>query len=247
VSSVSKEKNGKIGEVILSRVEKRNALNLNMILEMMRIIREFNDDPDITVISVRSGGNDFSVGADINELLDMNRDDAINFRKTMRQLTSAIRDSEKITVFFLTGFSLGGGFEISQWADFRIASIDAKIGQPEIKIGVNAGAGGNSIFPMHIGYSNGMYLSLTGKIIDAQRALDLGIIQDIVQNYMEYKNIIESLSERDSRLITGMKLAMRETWKTNFMKSFDIEEKTFIDVVPSDESKKSMEEFLKRK
>ncbi|MGP6239690.1 enoyl-CoA hydratase/isomerase family protein [Cuniculiplasma sp. SKW4] len=244
---IEKEKDGKIGEIILSRIEKRNALNLSMIREMVNIFREFNDDPEVKLISVRSSGPDFSVGADINELRDMNREDAIDFRKNMKDLVLMIRNSGKIISFFLSGFSLGGGFEISQWADFRVASIDAKIGQPEIKIGVNAGAGGNSVFPMHIGYSNALYLSLTGRIIDAQRALELGIIQEVVDNHIGYKNIIRDISERDGRLLKGIKEAMRVSSQNDLMGSFEMEERIFIDIVPSDESKKSMDRFLNKR
>lgn len=246
VSLIEKERDGTIGEIFLTRIEKRNALNLTMIREMTNIFREFNADPEIKLISVSSSGPDFSVGADINELHDMNREDAIEFRKSMKDITSLIHKTDKITSFFLRGFSLGGGFEISQWADFRVASLDAKIGQPEIKIGVNAGAGGNSIFPTHIGYSNAIYLSLTGRIIDAQRALQLGIIQEVVSNYMEYKNLIRDICERDARLIKGIKKAMRASSQNNLMGSFEMEERTFIDIVPSDESKRSMERFLRK-
>lgn len=243
---VEKERDGRIGEIILNRIEKRNALNLEMISDMITIFRELTSDEGVRIISFRSSGPDFSVGADINELFHMNREDAVIFRGKMRELTSLIHDSDKITSFFLSGFSLGGGFEISQWGDFRIAGMDAKIGQPEINIGVNAGAGGNSMFPWLIGYSNALYLSLTGKIIDVQRALQLGMIQEVVKNRVEYREILLDMTEKSHGLIDDIKKSMRSVGEKGLMKSFDMEEEIFIKAVPSDESKMLMEKFLRK-
>ncbi len=238
---------GNIGEIILNRIDKRNALNSEMIGEMKNALIEFSINENIKIISFRSSGKDFSVGADINELYSMNEKSAYAFRQLMRDLVYEIDRCKKITSFFLTGFSLGGGFEISQWADLRIATTDSKIGQPEINIGVNAGAGGNSKLVEIVGYSNAIYLSLSGKMLSAEEGKMLGIVQNVVSGLEEYMQILRNISLKPEELVKGIKGSMKTYLREGIDRSFDVEEQVFIHNVPFKESKELMEKFLKKK
>ncbi len=239
-------KNGNIGEISLSRKEKRNAINQELLEELIKAIKSLEEDRNLKVIVFDSSNGDFSVGADINDLLAMNIDLAKSFRKKMSTIVSSMINSDKIFISYLTGFSLGGGFEISQWSDMIIAEEKSKIGQPEVNIGINAGAGGNTILPREIGYKNAMYLALTGNILSAREAKERGIIQETVGSKEEMLEIARKIASKDSQTIIEIKKSMVRSLGLNPADDMKEEEESFIKLTQNITTKELLKAFLNK-
>ncbi len=166
---------------------KLNAISLTMLEQLLEKTREIDDNPEIRVVILQGSDGNFSSGADIEDLAGLDATSALQFHRKMNTLSHSMRHSAKIYIALLEGFSLGGGFELSLSADIRICADNAKLGQPEIGIGLNAGAGGNVLLPRFIGKGNAMYFILTGEKFDAEKALELGIVQKIVSKDQLYQ------------------------------------------------------------
>ena len=239
-------KNGAIGVISLSRKEKRNAINQELLEELLKAIRVIEEDDNLKVIIIDSSSGDFSVGADINELLKMNTALAISFREKMSNIVSEMINSDKIFISYLTGFSLGGGFEIAQWSDMIIADEKSRIGQPEVNIGINAGAGGNTILPREVGYKNAMYLALTGNIISAMEAKERGIIQETVRTREEMLEIARKIASKDRETIVAIKKSMRRSLNFNPSEDMKVEEESFIKLTQNTTTKELLKAFLNK-
>ena len=239
-------KDGNVGEISLSRIEKRNAINQELLDELISAIRDFEKDRDLRVVVLDSFIDDFSVGADIRDLYRMDEENARSFRSKMLSIAESMVRSEKIFISYLTGYALGGGFELSQWTDIIIAGKNSKIGQPEVNIGINAGAGGNTILPKEIGYKNAMYLALTGKILSAVEAKEKGIVQEVVNSKEEMMKIAKEIASKDALTITAIKRSMAKALKLEPAEDMKAEEDAFIKLSQSKSTKELLSEFLNK-
>jgi enoyl-CoA hydratase/carnithine racemase len=140
----------------------------------------------------------------------------------------------------------GGGFEIAQWSDMIIADEKSRIGQPEVNIGINAGAGGNTILPREVGYKNAMYLALTGNIISAKEAKERGIIQETVRTREEMLEIARKIASKDSATIVAIKKSMRRSLNFNPSEDMKAEEESFIKLTQNTTTKELLKAFLNK-
>ncbi len=187
-----------VARIILNREEKLNTINVEMVEEILDFIGSIEDDNDIRVLII-SGGKNFSAGADVTTFTNIDSMKALAFHKALNSLALKFRESKKIILAMISGYCLGGGFELALSADMRIASRDAILGQPEINLGINAGAGGNVILPRIVGRGKALLMILTGEKIDADRAYNYGIIDVLTES--------ENLSSETEKL--SMKIAQK--------------------------------------
>ncbi|MHB1440155.1 MAG: enoyl-CoA hydratase/isomerase family protein [Cuniculiplasma sp.] len=240
------KKNGNLSELLISREDRRNALNSDMQYSIINSIQEIEQDDTVRVVLVRSSGEDFSVGADIGELVKMDREMAEKFRENMLKITQLIFLSTKIYIFYLTGYSLGGALEMAQWSDIIIAHEKARIGQPEINIGINAGAGGNSILPVEVGYRNAIYMAVTGTIMSAMEAKQIGLVQEVVKTESEMLEIANKISTQDPMTLKSIKRTMRIASKNGYDEGMRVEKEEFVRLVQSRSTKDLLSRFLKK-
>ncbi|HQA07493.1 MAG TPA: enoyl-CoA hydratase-related protein [Syntrophomonadaceae bacterium] len=173
--------NGKIALITINRPEVLNALNGHVFSELKSAFEQAQTDPAVrAIILTGKGEKAFAAGSDIKEFADCSFYEArqISIRNNAAQ--QVIANCPKPTIAALNGYTLGGGLEVAMCCDIRIASENAKLGQPEIGLGFIPGGGGTQRLPRLIGVAKAKELIFSGKIITAQEALTIGLVNKVV-------------------------------------------------------------------
>ncbi|MDB5093654.1 MAG: 3-hydroxybutyryl-CoA dehydratase [Candidatus Eremiobacteraeota bacterium] len=180
-TTISLERSGPIATVTLNRPAVLNALNLQMLDELSAAFAELDADDTLRAVIVTGAGpKAFAAGADISELNALPNARAGEAQARRGQaLTTAIERMRVPVIAAVNGFALGGGCEIAMACDIRIASENAKFGQPEVNLGILPGYGGTQRLTRLVGEGWAMYLCLTGEMIDAAEALRIGLVQKV--------------------------------------------------------------------
>jgi enoyl-CoA hydratase len=170
----------RVGRIVLDRPEKHNAITPEMTRELARICKEVDENDAIRVVTIMGAGERaFSAGSDLNTLLDLS--DLWAFRNRI-EYAAVVRDIRKPVIAGLKGWVLGGGMEIALAADIRIAGRSARIGGPEVTRGWLGGGGASQMLPRLAGYGQAMRLLLMGEPVDADTALRIGLVEELVQD-----------------------------------------------------------------
>jgi enoyl-CoA hydratase len=182
MDTITLEHAGPIATVTLNRPSVLNALNVRMLDELTETFAQLDADASLrAVILTGAGAKAFAAGADIGELnaLPDARAGEAQARKG-QALTAALERMRVPVIAAVNGFALGGGCELAMACDVRIASENAKFGQPEVNLGILPGYGGTQRMARLIGEGMAMYLCLSGEMIDAAEALRVGLVQRVV-------------------------------------------------------------------
>jgi enoyl-CoA hydratase len=178
-SSLRVESSDGVAVVTIHRPEARNAINLEVVNEMHAALQGLADDRTTRVLILTgSGRTAFASGADIRELRDRRAADAL--RGINSSLFMAVERFPLPTIAAVTGYALGGGCELALACDLRIAGESARFGQPEVGLGIIPAAGGTYRLPRIVGAGRARELILTGRIIDADEALAIGLVNRLV-------------------------------------------------------------------
>ncbi|MGF1534697.1 MAG: enoyl-CoA hydratase/isomerase family protein [Bernardetiaceae bacterium] len=165
----------------INRPDKLNALNLLMMQELNDAIQLAEEDPNTRgVIITGAGTKAFVAGADISEISQLNELNARKFAERGQEIFARIEDLSKPVIAAVNGFALGGGCELAMACHLRVASENARFGQPEINLGIIPGYGGTQRLPRYIGKSRALEMLLTGDMISAQMALQWGLVNYVV-------------------------------------------------------------------
>lgn len=174
---VTVQRLGPVTQLMLNRDDAANAINVEMALAMADAIDGFAADDSARVLVVTGAGErSFCAGGDLNELLDITGHDQAD---RAGPLGFARLDPGKPTIAAVNGHCYGGGLELALWCDFRIASENAQFGALNRQWGVTLIDGGTQRLPRIVGYGNAMWLISTGCRIDAERALQIGLVQEL--------------------------------------------------------------------
>jgi 3-hydroxypropionyl-coenzyme A dehydratase len=172
------------GEVCLLRInrpEALNAMNTDVIAELSRSIDIVGVDDSIKVVIITgSGDRSFCAGADIAYMVNIDPMKAEKYASSAQGVLNKIERLEKPVIAAVNGFALGGGCELAMVCDIRIASSNAKIGQPEVTIGIPPGWGGTQRLVRLVGPAKAKELIFTGKMISAQEAHEIGLVNSVV-------------------------------------------------------------------
>lgn len=173
----------------LNRPKVRNALNTELRQKLADIFIQLNDDPQIKAIVLTGGDKVFAAGADINDFLTAKTVDV--YLRHSERYWDAITNCRKPIIAAVNGYALGGGCELAMHADIIVAGKSTKFGQPEIKIGLMPGAGGTQRLFRVIGKHKAMKLILTGDMISADAADQMGLVSEVVEDEATIKRAIE--------------------------------------------------------
>ncbi|HZX01602.1 enoyl-CoA hydratase/isomerase family protein [Kribbella sp.] len=168
-----------VGTIRLDR-PKMNALNVQVQEEIRAAAEQATANDDVRAVVVYGGERVFAAGADIKEMADMSYADMVKRSGPLQSALSAVAAIPKPTVAAITGYALGGGCELALCTDYRIAADDAKLGQPEILLGIIPGAGGTQRLSRLIGPSKAKDLIYTGRFVDAEESLRIGLVDKVV-------------------------------------------------------------------
>lgn len=180
-SNIIVTKDAGIGFITINRPDKLNALNAKTIEELFEAFISFRTDSDVkAVILTGSGDKAFIAGADIKELAQLDSDSGRRYVLNGQKLTQLMENFPKPVLAAVNGFALGGGTEVALACHVRIAADNAKMGQPEVKLGLIPGFGGTQRLARLVGKGQALELILSGKMIDARQALQIGLVNSVV-------------------------------------------------------------------
>jgi len=170
-----------IGWVTINRPDKLNSLNAETIRELKAAFQGFEKDAEVkAVILTGAGEKAFVAGADISGLSGLNSAQGSAYAREGQELTRILENFSKPVLAAINGFALGGGMEIALACHIRIASENARLGQPEVKLGLIPGFGGTQRLPRLVGKGKAMELILSGRAIEAREAEQAGLVNKVV-------------------------------------------------------------------
>ncbi|MEM1657373.1 MAG: enoyl-CoA hydratase/isomerase family protein [Sulfolobaceae archaeon] len=241
------DKENKIGKILIDRQEKMNAITVSMRREIGEKLIEFNKNPDVKVVIIKGiGGKAFSSGGDISEFLSLTPDILIDWGEDISM-------SERVwkpVIAAIDGYAFGAGFELALSCDIRIATPRSEFSFPEIRLGMVPASGGITRIIKTLGLSRATYLLMLGKRIDAQTALQWGIVHEVVEpeklDERAYE-IAKELSNLSSLALKALKKILHEIADAPLYVGFDIERKTFGLLRYSNDFKEGVEAFLNKR
>ena len=200
------EKRNGIAYVTVNRPEKLNALNHKVIQELQSCFETAQGDAEVQAVILRGAGEKaFVAGADINELAVQSPVEGKETSRRGQKLLDFIENLGKPVIAAINGYALGGGCEIAMACTLRIASENARLGQPEVKLGIIPGYAGTQRLPRLVGKGRALELILTGEPISAQEALRIGLVNQVVPA-QELMSAAEKLAQK---IIANAPLAIK--------------------------------------
>ncbi|WP_392542730.1 enoyl-CoA hydratase/isomerase family protein [Oryzobacter telluris] len=193
-----------IGTIRLDRPP-MNALNAEIQEGLLAVAAEATTRKDVAAVVVYGGEKVFAAGADIKEMETMSYTDMVDRSVLLQEFTKAIAAIPKPTVAAITGYALGGGCEVALACDFRVVAEDAKLGQPEISLGIIPGAGGTQRLARLVGPARAKDLVFSGRFVDAAEALAIGLVDEVVPA----ADVYTAARARVARYVGGPSYAVR--------------------------------------
>jgi enoyl-CoA hydratase len=179
-TTITLEKTNGVAVITMNRPQVLNALNQETLKELTAAVDELEHDPTVHVVILTGREKAFIAGADIKEMQTMNTLEGKAFAELGHHLSQSIEQSHLPYIAAVNGYALGGGCELMMACDLILASATAKIGQPEINLGIHPGFGGTQRLPRLVGATKAKELLLTGDTIDAAEALRIGLVNKVV-------------------------------------------------------------------
>jgi len=237
--------------VTINRPESLNALNDELITELTSFFVKAAEDNEIkTIVLTGAGSKSFVAGADISDMAKADPQKAIGFARKGQKLVRAIETLPKPVIAAVNGFALGGGLEIALACDFIYASENAKFGFPEVTLGIIPGFGGTQNLPRLIGQNKSREIIYTGKMIDAEKALNWGIINKISAQKDLMKDVLETAETILKNGLTAVGFAkecMDRGVNMGKEDSFMYESSLFSTLFSTKDQKEGMSAFLEKR
>jgi enoyl-CoA hydratase len=238
----------RIGVVRLNRPDKLNALDYDLMTQVIEALEKVDADPNIRCMLLTGDERAFAAGADINEMAGAS---AIEMdQRNMFGRWSRITRTRKPIVAAVSGYALGGGCELMMCCDIVIASETARFGQPEINLGIIPGAGGTQRLTRALGKARAMDLILTGRMITAQEALAMGLVSRVVpaEHYFdEALKVCNELCEKAPLAVQAGKEAVATAFETALSEGIEFEKKLFYMLFATDDQKEGMRAFIEKR
>jgi len=245
------EKAGHLATITINRPKKLNALNKNTIEELHFAFNMLNNDDETKVIILTgSGEKAFVAGADISEFADFNIEEGTELaRKGQEILFDFVQNLSTPVIAAVNGFALGGGLELAMAAHFRVASTNAKLGLPEVSLGVIPGYGGTQRLPQLVGKGKAMEMIMTAAMISAEEAKEYGLVNYVVEQE-ELIPLCEKLADkiiRNSSVAIGAAIKAINANYTNCVNGYSVEIEQFGISFGTDDFKEGTTAFLEKR
>ncbi len=244
------EREGAVALLVVDRPEKRNALNAAVRAELIAALDELRDDAEVRVLVVTGAGEKaFVAGADIGEFAERT---PLEQRALMtgRRVFDEIAACPKPVIAMINGFALGGGCELALACDLRVAADTAKLGQPEVNLGIIPGGGGTQRLPRVVGTGQAMRLILSGEIIDAAEALRIGLV-DVVHPAAELRTktleLAQAMATKSPVALQMAKSAIRAAAEMPMAAGLAYETELFATCFASDDKREGVAAFLEKR
>lgn len=245
---ISVTRDDAVGIITLNRPKVLNALNLQLVDELVAELERLDQDAEIRAILLTGNEKAFAAGADINEMAEAS---AIEIMKRDQfAVWDRMARISKPIIGAVSGFVLGGGCELMMNCDIVIASETAMIGQPEIKLGVMPGAGGTQRLTRAVGVRKAMEMLLTGEPITAREALRCGLVNRVVpveSCYNEALKLAKQIAQQPPLAVQMIKKAVYKAEDVPLQDGMDYERNGFYLLLASEDRKEGMQAFLEKR
>jgi enoyl-CoA hydratase len=239
---------GFVATVQLNRPKVLNALNIELMTELVDCLEALDQDSGVRAIVLAGSERAFAAGADIKEMADATAVDMLTRDQFARW--DRIRKIKKPIIAAVSGFALGGGCELMMHCDIIIASETARIGQPEILIGVMPGAGGTQRLTRAVGKGLAMEMILTGRQITAEEAQKAGLVNKVVpiEFYLEEaQKLAREISDKPPIAVRLAKEAILKSFDTTIEMGLEYERKNFYLLFASEDMREGMSAFIEKR
>ena len=237
-----------VGVVTLNRPKVLNALSPELIGEVTAALAEMGRDESVRAVVITGGPKVFAAGADIGDMAERGPVDQLQRDQTGRW--AAISSFTKPLLAAVNGYALGGGCELALLCDLVIAGDSARFGQPEINLGIIAGAGGTQRWPRTAGKYVAMEVNLTGVPITAQRAYQLGIVNKVVPAELTIevaKRMGRRIAEKPPLAARLVKESVNQALETPLQQGLAVERRNFYFLFATEDQKEGMRAFLEKR
>jgi enoyl-CoA hydratase len=237
-----------IATVTLNRPKVLNALSPELILEVGTALSELDQDESVRAVVLTGGPKVFAAGADISDMADRGAVEQLRRDQTGRW--APITAFSKPLVAAVNGYALGGGCELALMCDLIIAGDNARLGQPEINLGIIPGAGGTQRWPRTAGKYAAMEAMLSGAPVTARRAYELGLVNKVVPAEMTVevaKRTARQLAEKAPLALRMAKEAVLKAFESPLSEGLASERKSFYFLFSTEDQKEGMHAFLEKR
>lgn len=245
------EKSEGIATITINRPQALNALNEETLLEISLRIADAREDKNIKVVVITGAGERaFCAGADLNMMKGAGAYKGMHLSQIGQKLTMEIEELEKPVIAAINGYALGGGLELAMACDLRIASENAKLGQPEVNVGLIPGWGGTQRLPRFVGKGKAKEMIFTGNRIDAKTAEQLGLVNKVVLSDQLNSTVKELASEFMNKSPIAIELAkqlINNSIETDLRVGLTNEAEAFGVLTSTEDFKEGVSAFLEKR
>ncbi|SRR6266540_3670171 len=237
-----------IATVTLNRPRVMNALSPDVIRELTTALADLDADESVRAVVLTGGPRVFAAGADIGDMADRGAVEQLRRDQTGRWLSLA--GFSKPLIAAVNGYALGGGCELMLMCDLVVAGDSARLGQPEINLGIIPGAGGTQRWPRTAGKHAAMEVMLTGAPVTAHRAYELGIVNKVVPAEITIevaRRLARQLAEKPPLAARMAKESVLKAFETPLAEGLGFERKSFYFLFASEDQKEGMHAFLEKR
>jgi len=238
-----------IGTIRLERPP-MNALNVQVQEELRAAAAEATASADVRAVVVYGGEKVFAAGADIKEMADMSYVDMSARAAALTSAFDSVARIPKPVVAAVTGYALGGGCELALACDWRIAAADAKLGQPEISLGIIPGAGGTQRLARLVGPAKAKDIIMTGRFVGAEEALAIGLVDKVVpadQVYNAAVEYVQRFTNGPAQALRAAKLAIDGGLDMDLASGLTWESQLFAALFATDDRAEGMAAFVAKR
>ena len=242
------ETRGRVGIITLNRPQAMNALNNQLMTEVIDALEAYDKDDNIGAMVITGNDKAFAAGADIKEMLGKT---AQEMKDTDRvAVFGRIRSIEKPVIAAVSGWALGGGCEIALSCDMIVAAESAKFGQPEITIGVIPGAGGTQRLTHAVGKALAMEMVINNRTLSAQEAYQFGLINRVVpvSDYLnEALKLADEIASRAPLAVRAAKKMINASYEVSLTEALAEEKQAFYNLFNTEDQKEGMQAFVEKR
>jgi enoyl-CoA hydratase/carnithine racemase len=235
-----------VGTIRLDR-PKMNAINEQLHREVRATAIEAGERGDVRAVVIYGGERVFAAGADIKAMSQLDRTGMVAWGRELTASFTTVAQLPKPVIAAVTGYALGGGYELALCADFRVVGANAKIGQPEILLGVIPGAGGTQRLARLVGPAKAKDLVFTGRHVGAEEALEMGLVDAVVPDDEVYGTALamaRKFAAGPPLALAAAKRAIDEGLDQPLPQGLALESRLFADLFDTEDQKAGMRSFL---
>ncbi len=246
--TIKTETRGKVGLITLDRPEALNALNNQLVDELVEAVAAYDGDEAIGCIVITGSEKAFAAGADIKEMQPKSYMDV--YKEDLFAKAGQIADCRTPTIAAVSGYALGGGCELAMMCDFILAGDNARFGQPEINLGVIPGIGGTQRLTRFVGKSKAMEMCLTGRMMEAEEAERAGLVSRVVPKESlldEALKAAETIAGKSLPVAMMAKEAVNRAYEVTLNEGIQFERRVFHSLFATEDQSEGMAAFVDKR